>query len=211
MSDAAPIASPLIAAAAAVSAPPVAAPAPVVADAPPAVAAPAAEAPAAPAAPRVNPWALRPDKPAAPVVETPAVDAAPPAPVVAEDPALAAMRAQIASLSGVVKAQADDALASVPDGVRKTIESIAGDDPARRLDVLRTMRANGLVVAAPAAVPPGASTMAPPSAPPAATQTNPDALVLAAYARLAGSPIAQSAFEIANASALARARAARPS
>lgn len=211
MSDAAPIASPLIAAAAAVSAPPVAAPAPVVADAPPAVAAPAAEAPAAPAAPRVNPWALRPDKPAAPVVETPAADVAPPAPAVAEDPALATLRAQIASLSGVVKAQADDALAGVPDGVRKTIESIAGDDPARRLDVLRTMRANGLVAAAPAAVPPGASTMAPPSAPTATPQTSPDALVLAAYARLAGSPIAQSAFEIANASALARARAARPS
>ena len=211
MSDTAPIASPLIAAAAAVSAPPVAAPAPVVVDAPPAVAAPAAEAPAAPAAPRVNPWALRPDKPAAPVVETPAADVAPPAPAVAEDPALATLRAQIASLSGVVKAQADDALASVPDGVRKTIESIAGDDPARRLDVLRTMRANGLVAAAPAAVPPGASTMAPPSAPTATAQTNPDALVLAAHARLAGSPIAQSAFEIANASALARARAARPS
>ena len=139
------------------------------------------------------------------------MDAAPPAPVDAEDPALATLRAQIASLSGVVKAQADDALAGVPDGVRKTIESIAGDDPARRLDVLRTMRANGLVVAAPAAVPLGASTMAPPSAPPAAAQTNPDALVLAAYTRLAGSPIAQSAFEIANASALARARAARPS
>jgi hypothetical protein len=132
MSDAAPIVSPLIAAAAAVSAPPVAALAPVVADAPPAVAAPAAEAPAAPAAPRVNPWALRPEKPAAPVVETPAADAPPSAPAVAEDPALATLRAQIASLSGVVKAQADDALAGVPDGVRKTIESIAGDDPARR-------------------------------------------------------------------------------
>lgn len=206
-----PIASPLIAAAAAVSAPPVAAPAPPVTEAPPAPAAPAAEAPAAPAAPRVNPWALRPEKPApvvaAPVVETPAAAA----PAITEDPALATLRAQIASLSTVVKAQADDALASVPDGVRKTIESIAGDDPARRLDVLRTMRANGLVTAAPAVVPPGASTMAAPSAPAATAQANPDAAVLAAYDRLAGSPIAQGAFASANAAALARARAARPS
>ena len=206
-----PVTSPLIAAAAAVSAPPVAAPAPVVADAPAAPAAPAAETPAAPAAPRVNPWALRPEKPApvvaAPVVETPAA-AAPAAPV---DPRVADLEARVASLASVLSRQATSELASVPENVRAYVSQIAGTDPAKQLDALHAMRAAGLVSVAPAAVPPGASTMATPTAPAATAQTNPDAAVLAAYERLAGSPIAQGAFASANAAALARARASRPS
>ena len=210
MSDpVAPATSPLIAAAAAVSAPPVAAPAPVVADAPPAVSAPAAEAPAAPAAPRVNPWALRPEKPA-PVVETPAA-ATPAATAAPVDPRVADLEARVASLASVLSRQATSELASVPENVRAYVSQIAGTDPAKQLDALHAMRAAGLVSAAPAAVPPGASTMATPTAPAATAQTNPDAAVLAAYERLAGSPIAQGAFASANAAALARARASRPS
>ena len=215
MSDpVAPATSPLIAAAAAVSAPPVAAPAAPVADAPAAPAAPAAEAPAAPAAPRVNPWALRFEKPApvvaAPVVETPAA-ATPAAPAAPVDPRVADLEARVASLASVLTRQATSELASVPENVRAYVSQIAGTDPAKQLDALHAMRAAGLVSAAPAAVPAGASTMATPTAPAATAQTNPDAAVLAAYERLAGSPIAQGAFASANAAALARARASRPS
>ena len=211
MSDPVAPASPLIAAAAAVSAPPVAAPAPVVADAPPAVAAPAAEAPAATAAPRVNPWALRPEKPApAPVVETPAADVSA-APAVAVDPRVADLEQRVASLSSVLTRQAAAELAGVPENVRAYVAQIAGNDAAKQLDALHAMRAAGLVAATPAAVPTGASTMATPTAPAAAAQVNPDALVLAAYERLSGSPIAQGAFASANVAALARARVARPS
>lgn len=181
----------------------------------PAVVAPVAtpDAPAAPPAapPRLNPWARRalaPAAPAAPVAAAPAA-AAPPAAPAAEDPRVATLTAQMDSLHAVIRAQADDALAQVTANVRATVESLAGDDPARRLDVLRTLRAQGLATA-PAQVPPGATTMQAPASP-AINAPSPDAAALAQYERLraSGSPIAAAAWRAAHYAEITRAEAAR--
>lgn len=214
MSDAA---TPIIAAALAATQPAPAAQAPAQAApaaappvAPVADAAPAVEAPKV-TPPRLNPWAKREASKPAPVASPEAPPAAA-APVV--DPRVATLEAQVASMQTLVRTQAEEALASVPENVRAVVASLAGDDPARRLDVLRTLRAQGLATS-PAVVPPGATTMptgaaAPPS-PPASTSTaTADAAVLAEYERLTsgGSPIVASAFASANRATLARARAA---
>lgn len=197
-----------------------AAEAPPVAPVAPAVVAPVAtpDAPAAPPAapPRLNPWARRASAPAvvaapvvaAPVAVAPVAATAPAAPAV-EDPRVATLTAQMDSLHAVIRAQADDALAQVPTNVRATVEALAGDDPARRLDVLRTLRAQGLATA-PAQVPVGATTMQAPAAP-AANAPSPDASALAQYERLraSGSPISAAAFRAANYAAITRAEAAR--
>lgn len=195
------------------------------ASASPSPASPAQTAPpvAAPAAPYVNPYAravlaraaapvAAPSTTHAPVAAPVASVAAPPQTPAASDPRVADLASQVEALRGVVRAQADDALASVPDTVRATVHALAGDDPAKRLEVLRTLRTNGLVTAPPT-VPQGASTMhaAAPAPPPVASAASSDAAVLAEYERLRSnnSPIVATAFAERNRAALTRARAAR--
>jgi hypothetical protein len=212
--------SPILTAALTASQPAPAAPAVAAVEvAPAAPAAPAVEAPKPPAeaapAPTLNPWALRPPKPAASPAPSPAIDAAaspaaPPAPVA--DPALAALEARVASLSSVLTRQANAELAGVPENVRAYVASLAGNDAAKQLDAIHTLRANGLLPTAPALVPAGATTMpaAAPSVP--AAPSSPDAPVLAEYERLSSkSPIIAAAFRTANGAAIARAEAARAS
>lgn len=178
------------------------APAPVAA---PVEAAPApAPAPVQAAKPRpLNPWAKRAPAPApAPV--------APPPARVASTPEIAALSAQVDSMRTVIRAQADDALSGVAANIAATVRSIAGEDPAQQLAMLRTLRANGLVTS-PAVIPAGASTMpasSPPATPPVATPASKDAGILAEHQRLASiSPILAANFAHAHADALSRARA----
>jgi hypothetical protein len=164
--------------------------------------------PQAPAAPvYVNLYA----KPGAvPAKVAPAGKGAP-FPTPAQGPDVADLAAQVEALRGVVRAQADDALAGVPANIAATVRSLAGEDPAAQLSALRTMRANGLVVA-PAAIPTGATTLpgAPPAPPPPATPATAEAAVLAEHTRLSGvSPILAANFYRSNADTIERARRVR--
>ena len=176
---------------------------------------PGMDVPAPPAAPALNPWALRPAKPApaaAPVVETPAAAAPTAAPAAVIDPRVADLEARVASLSNVLTRQAAAELASVPENVRAYVATIAGTDAAKQLDTLHAMRAAGLVSAAPATVPTGASTMPAASLPSAAATPSPDAAALATYEDLkAKAPLRASVFRSENAAVIERAIAARAS
>lgn len=190
----------------------------------PAAQAPAPTAPAADAKPAsvpyVNPWANRAPKPAAPAAQpsTPTpVAAAPTAPVTpsapAQDPEVIALRARVDAMTSVMATQASDAINSLPENARAYVLSRAGDDPAAQLNEIRTLRAHGFLTPPPQVVTAGANTLpAPaPAAPPAAL--SPDAAALAQHEALKakGATLAASAFYVANAGAIQRARAARPS
>lgn len=216
MSDATTSSTPIIDAVRAAVAPSIqtpAAPSAPAPEAPKVEAAKPAEAPKTEASkpPRLHPYAKRDAAPAKPAA-APAAPSQPTAPAAAEapkadDPRIASMSSELEALRGVLSRQAATELAALPENVRKYVETAAGDSPAKRLDMVAMLRASGLVTA-PAAVPPGATTLPQAPLPPAqdATATT-EASVLAEYERLAkSSPILASNFERSNRAVINRAR-----
>jgi hypothetical protein len=105
----------------------------------------------------------------------------------AEKTALEKANSEIASLKGTtarvellektVKARADLELATLTEGQRIAVAKIAGDDPARTLDAIDTLKPTWIVAAPPPAVPavvaPVAAPPAPVVAPPPPANTSP--------------------------------------
>ena len=183
-----------------------------------------AQPPAAPVKPPyVNPYAQRPVAPAQPpVAASPAAQPAapvaapaqPPQPPVppAVDPQVAALTQRVDDMRAVLAITATNAINALPESLRGFVVAQYGDDPSAQIRGIESMRAHGLIPAAPQVVPQGATTLpAGNAAPPPSAQTaNPDAAVLAQYEALKTSPIAQAAFYRLNTAAITRARASAP-
>lgn len=189
--------------------------------APPAAATPSAPAPAAAAPqtapeaparpPYVNPWKGR-----APVAAKPEAPAAAPPPPVAAAPQpdpLAALRADVEGLRGIIGRTVEQDLATVPANVATAVRA-ASADPIEQRRLLDVLRANGIAVsptAAPAPIAPAATTInAPPvAAPEVRTQESGDADLLTHYQKLkaSGAHYAASNFLIKHSDAITRAQA----
>lgn len=90
---------------------------------------------------------------------------------------LAKKASQADQLTAIVKLQADAALSAISEQQRAAVQRMAGDDPAKQLQVLTSLREGGfLTVATSGAVPAPATTAPPPSAPSTVTPPNPDRL-----------------------------------
>ncbi len=206
---AAPVAAPETPTPAPVAAPLAPTPAP---QASPPTPTPAAPAPVKP--PYVNPYAAR---PLAPKPEAPAapVAAPPPAasPTPAEDPRLAMMTRDLEGLRSVVAISAQREVNALPESHRAYVLAQAGDDPVAQMRAVEALRAHGLLPSAPQVVPQGTTTLpAQPAPSPAPSPANPEASILATYEALrAKSPQVAANYYVANAAAITRARAARPS
>lgn len=181
----------------------------------PAAAAPQT-APEAPAPPprKLNPYAA----PKAPPVSAPAPAPAPaadaPSPVAAApqpDP-LAALRADVEGLRGIIGRTVEQDLATVPANVAAAVRA-ASADPIEQRRLLDVLRANGIAAptAAPAPIAPAATTInAPPvAAPEVRTQEGSDADLLAHHQRLLanGQHYAASSFLLKHSEAITRAQA----
>ncbi len=198
--------------------------------APPAAAAPSAPAPAAaaPAAPEaparpsyVNPWkgrapaAAKPEAPA-PVAAAPSQPAPPAAPAAPASDPLAALRADVEGLRGIIGRTVEQDLSTVPTNVAAAVRA-ASTDPIEQRRLLDVLRANGIAApaAAPAAPPapiaPAATTInAPPvAAPEVRTQEGGDADLLAHHQKLLASGLHHAAgnFLLKHSDAITRAQA----
>lgn len=177
-----------------------------------------AEAPARP--PYVNPWkgrapvAAKPEAPA-PAAASPSQPAAPVAPV--SDP-LAALRADVEGLRGLIGRTVEQDLTTVPANVAAAVRA-ASTDPIEQRRLLDVLRANGIAApvsasAAPAPIAPIAPAATTINAPPVAapevrTQESGDADLLAHHQKLlaSGQHYAASNFLIKHSEAITRAQA----
>jgi hypothetical protein len=141
--------------------------------------------------------------PAAPIVVSPA------APAAVAPPVAPAVDPRVNDLMAIVSEDVARDLASVPENVRATVRSLAGDDPIAQRRVLATLRANG--VTGPVVLPPGATTAVPSGQPAPAADVSPDAAHLAEYERARTvAPQYAAAYRSQHAASIARALAARP-
>jgi len=123
-----------------------------------------------------------------------------------------AMRAD--ELESIVKAYADEQAAGLTDAMRATVDQLGGDDPAKRLSVIKALRSG--LPAAPLAAPPivrppvvAPVTTAPTSSAPPAAGTGAAVDHLAVLASLEGNPIRQANYMTKHRAAIVAARKAR--
>ena len=124
-------------------------------------------------------------------------------PAPAESPELVSLRAEHARMQRTLQTHAEDALAAAPEATRRAIVDLAGDDPAKRLEVLAALRRAGLT----AGPPPVGTTTAPTQSSPAPTSpgVDPDAVALAEYERLGkAAPTIAAAYRRTHADAIKR-------
>jgi len=143
----------------------------------------------------------------------PATEAQAPAPVAAPATApdaslverLAALEAQTRAQSEALAGFAAQALADVPESVRKAVSELAGDDAAKQLSTLAALRRNGLAASA---VPQGTTTAPVAAAPQPASSRDEDTDALDTYRKLQTSaPIVAATFRTANLKRIERALA----
>lgn len=155
----------------------------------------APEAP--PKAPFVNPYAKREASKPAP--------AAPAAPDPAMVERIAALEAQTKAQSEALAGFASQALADMPESVRKVVTELAGEDPARQLTTLSALRRNGLAAGA---IPQGTTTAPTAPAPQPGSTRDEDGEALKTLRQLEqSSPLIAAAYKATNASKIERALA----
>lgn len=117
-------------------------------------------------------------------------------------------------LEAIVKAYADEQAEGLTDAMRATVDQLGGDDPAKRLSVIKALRSG--LPAAPLAAPPivrppvaAPITTAPSSSAPPAAGTGAAVDHLAVLKSLEGNPIRHSNYFARNRDAIVAARKAR--
>jgi hypothetical protein len=165
------------------------------------------EAPARPT--YVNPWKGRAPAPVAPAAAAPTAQTPPTSP----DP-IAALRADVEGLRGIIGRTVEQDLAAVPANVAAAVRGTSSD-PIEQRRILDVLRANGIAPSSTSApLPAPASTVQPaaPVAPASAAPTSDDAARLAEFEKLqSAAPTFANAYRLTHSEAISRALAARTS